>query len=137
MPSLTEKELSKLLDSKILGKRAHSLEIISRWSSLRVIDYLFREGPATTGEIARGVNMDMREIRETVDRLNQVGVTEQSDGSQSEIWTLSRKEYQIVLHSESGLAIDLWTEPLSENKQETDQDGFFTRIGQYIDSALK
>ena len=64
MSKTSKSELPRLLDDDELGEQAYRLDILSRWPSLRVLDFLFTEGRSTTGEIARGVNMDMGEIRE-------------------------------------------------------------------------
>lgn len=43
------------------------LEAVAAWPSLRVPKFLYANEPATTGDIARGINMDMREVKGRLD----------------------------------------------------------------------
>lgn len=142
MSTISKSELSQLLGDEELGEQAYRLDILSRWSSLRVIDFLFTDGKSTTGEIARGVNMDMREIRETVEALEEIGLVEQIQDNSTTYWEPMMDELRISLRNDFGLEIefDLDSPELqnSDVARTTSDPAFnlFTRIGAKIDELV-
>lgn len=141
MSNSSKSELARLLGDEELGEQAYRLSILSRWPSLRVLDFLFTEGRSTTGEIARGVNMDMREIRDTVDLLSEIGILREVDEGGTIYWFPASEEFLISVENQDGLEIKLETESsdsvVSENNEKTgSQSGIFARIGARIDQLI-
>ena len=57
------------------------LETVAAWPSLRMLEYLYANEPATTGDVARGINMDMRDVRDRLEALERQGLlTRDGDG---------------------------------------------------------
>lgn len=50
------------------------LETVAAWPSLRMLEYLYANEPATTGDVARGINMDMRDVRDRLEALERQGL---------------------------------------------------------------
>lgn len=107
MTNTSKSELARLLGDEELGEQAYRLSILSRWPSLRVLDFLFTQGRSTTGEIARGVNMDMREIRDTVDSLSEIGVLREVDDGDTIYWLPASEEFLISVENQDGLELKL------------------------------
>lgn len=110
MSKTSKSELSRLLGDDKLGEQAYRLDILSRWPSLRVLDFLFAEGRSTTGEIARGVNMDMYEIRETVEALLEIGILKEVDEDGTSHWVPTSNRFRISVEDQNGLKIQLRAE---------------------------
>lgn len=133
MNPTSKTELARLLGDSQLGEEAYFLNILSRWDSLRILDYLFMEGPSSTGDIARGVNMDMREVRETLNALAEVGVVDthrQSD--ETVFWEPLAENLHIEIESNDGLRINHVID-----SSYSDNLGFFTKLGKWIDSLFR
>jgi hypothetical protein len=107
MSKTSKSELSRLLGDDELGEQAYRLDILSRWPSLRVLDFLFTEGRSTTGEIARGVNMDMHEIRETVKALSEIGILKEVDEDGTSYWVPTSNRFRISIEDRNGLKLQL------------------------------
>lgn len=141
MPEMSKSELSRLLGDDDLGEQAYRLDILSRWPSLRVLDFLFTEGRSTTGEIARGVNMDMREIRETVESLAEVEILEKVQDNDTSYWVPTSHRFLITFEDHAGLELNLKSETVeSVNCEPTNstgsQRGLFEKIGAKIDAII-
>lgn len=140
MPDTSKSELSRLLGDE-LGEEAYRLDILSRWPSLRVLDFLFSEGRSTTGEIARGVNMDMREIRETVESLSDVGILEEVEDDGTSYWMPTSQKFSTSFENRNGLALELETEapdPVTHQNSSSDpKKGFFAILGGKIDRLVR
>lgn len=140
MSDTSKSELSRLLGDE-LGEEAYRLDILSRWPSLRVLDFLFNKGRSTTGEIARGVNMDMREIRETVESLSEVGILEEVEKDGTSYWMPTSQKFSISFENRNGLTLELETEaPDSVTHQNSSGDpetGFFASLGGKIDRLVR
>lgn len=142
MSSVSQSELSRLLDDEQLGEEAYFLNILSRWDSLRVLDYLFTEGPAPTGKIARDINMDMRDVRDTLNTLAEIGIVEaEEDTAQTVYWKPETSIVHIAITSDDGLKIThtMQSEPPNRDtptKPTSSVDGVFTKMGRSFDTLL-
>lgn len=140
MSNNSKSELSRLLGDE-LGEEAYRLNILSRWPSLRVLDFLFSEGRSTTGEIARGVNMDMREIRETVESLSEVGILDEVEKDGMSYWVSTNQKFLISFENRNGLALKLEAEASDsvthQNSSKNPGNGVFARLGAKVDRLLK
>lgn len=76
----SEAELARLFDDADLAREAHAAEVLVSWPSLRVLSVLCEAGEASTGDLARAVNMDMSEVRDHLDALAELGVVAESEG---------------------------------------------------------
>jgi DNA-binding transcriptional ArsR family regulator len=87
----SEAELARLFDDAELAREAHAAEVLISWPSLRVLSALCEAGEASTGELARAVNMDMGEVRDHLDALAELGVVAESGGE----WEAVAEEVQL------------------------------------------
>jgi hypothetical protein len=142
MAGTSKTEFARLLNDDELGEKAYYLDIVSRWSSLRILNFMFSKESATTGEIARGVNMDMREVQEILDPLEEVGAIERVGEDETSKWTLGMRELRIELSGDQSLNINLSIDPTPPQSREEDcktsdtSIGFFAKIGKRLDSTL-
>lgn len=141
MSDISKAELARLLDDEELGEQAYRLDVTSRWPSLRVLDYLFSEGRSTTGDIARGINMDMQEVRQTLDELNEIGVVEELKEGETTYWNPTMRELEISLTSDHGLDIEFTLDPSKhdperEGRIHNSPNGIFTKIGRRLDAIF-
>jgi hypothetical protein len=74
MSAPSRRELARLFDDESLAAEARFLAVATAWPSLRILDHLHSDGPATTGEVARALNMDMAEVRDRLEDLVEAGV---------------------------------------------------------------
>lgn len=143
MDSISRSELARLLGDQELGEEAYFLDILSRWDSLRVLDYLFTEGPSSTGEIARGINMDMREVRDTLNALADIGLIDsQETTDQTTVWKPVVRGLHIAITSDNGLGISHTTHHAPQDhdgsvSSHDPADGFFSRVGKRLDTYLQ
>ncbi|MDB2253088.1 helix-turn-helix domain-containing protein [Halorubrum ezzemoulense] len=56
------------------------LETVATWPSLRILEYLYANEPVTTGDLARGINMDMRDVKDRLEALEKQGVVSNHNG---------------------------------------------------------
>lgn len=141
MTNTSKSELARLLGDEKLGEQAYRLSVLSRWPSLRVLDFLFTHGRSTTGEIARGVNMDMREIRDTVESLSEIGILREVDDGDTIYWLPASEEFLISVENKDGLELKLETESpdsvVPKNNEKTgSQSGIFASLGARIDRLI-
>lgn len=141
MTNTSKSELARLLGDEELGEQAYRLSILSRWPSLRVLDFLFTQGRSTTGEIARGVNMDMREIRDTVDSLSEIGILREVDDGDTIYWLPASEEFLISVENQDCLELKLETESPDSvvpknNDKSSSQSRLFASLGARIDRLI-
>ena len=140
MTDISKSELSRLLGDSHLGEEAYFLEVVSRWDCLRVLDYLFTEGPTSTGDLARGINMDMREVHETLKALAEIGVVSAEDRENTTYWQPTTTEVYVAMTSDNGLEIThtLQSSSQLENSPNSHdfQKGIFTKVGERFDRLL-
>lgn len=79
----------------------HFVETVTSWASLRVLDYLYASEPATTGDIARTLNMDMRDVKDRLDALESHNAVKETDDG----WQTTTDRISVVLIQSSGLEI--------------------------------
>jgi len=103
------------------------VEAVFSWSSLRVLDYLSSEGPATTGEISRAVNMDMRDVKDRLDVLEEFEVV----SADSDQWHTTSEEIHVTLTQEDSVKIEYTTE-MAEPASDARQDGLLARVGRLL-----
>lgn len=108
MQGPSRRELNRLFDEDIAGS-IHFTESVYSWSSLRVLDFLYTNEPSTTGEIARGVNMDMRDVRDRLEALNEWDIIlETEDG-----WETAADQITVTLDRNDGLEMTCEVIPLT------------------------
>jgi hypothetical protein len=112
VPSRTE--LERLFDTELVAD-VQFVETVASWPSLRILDYLYANGPAATGEVARGLNMDMRDVKDRLQALEDHGVVE--DGGDGD-WAPATDEVTITLRRERGLEIRCTTDHSPESADE-------------------
>jgi predicted transcriptional regulator len=93
-------ELERWFDAE-RANEVHFVESVASWPSLRVLDHLYASGPATTGEISRALNMDMRDVKDCLDVLETHAVVTDTD----EGWEATVDQINITLTQRDGLAI--------------------------------
>jgi|APHM01.1.fsa_nt_gi hypothetical protein len=107
-------ELERLFEEDIAGS-IHFTESVYSWSSLRVLDFLYTNEPSTTGEIARGVNMDMRDVRDRLDALNEWDIILENENG----WETAANEIKVTLVRNEGLEMSCEVIP---QKRESNKD---------------
>jgi predicted transcriptional regulator len=100
--------LERLFDAD-LAADVQFVETVASWPSLRILDYLYANGPATAGDIARGLNMDMRDVKDRLQALEAHGVVEDGDD-----WAPATDEVTITLRRDRGLEITCATDSTDE-----------------------
>lgn len=103
------------------------VEAIFSWPSLRVLDYLASEGSATTGEISRALNMDMRDVKDRLDVLEEFDVVAAEDQQ----WRTTDDEIRVTLRQTDGVTIE-YTNEVVESEPSDTKDGILTRITQTL-----
>lgn len=142
MADISKSELARLLGDPHLGEEAYFLDVLSRWDSLRILDYLFTHGRTSTGDIARDINMDMREVRDSLDALADIGIVHIEEGAnQTRYWEATTDEVHIALTADDGLQIMHTSQPESppsgaQPNLHNSATGIFTRIGRRLDDLL-
>lgn len=92
------------------------LETVATWPSLRILEYLYANEPVTTGDLARGVNMDMRDVKDRLEALEKQGVVSNDNGDWN---TQSDKIQMTVRRGDDGLEISHGIGTLSESTDES------------------
>ena len=119
------------------------VEAVGSWPSLRILDLLYSEEPATTGDIARELNMDMREVKDRIEALEEFDVvTKTEDG-----WATTTDKISITLKESNGIDISYSLKesaPISDSPSDKKEDdtekqteGFFARVRQKVESLFR
>lgn len=108
------------------------LETVATWPSLRILEYLYANEPVTTGDIARGVNMDMRDVKDRLEALEKQGVVNRDNGG----WYARSDEIRMIVrqgenHLEISHSIGLSSEPADESTGR-----ILSRVKQFFNSFL-
>ena len=69
------------------------LETVATWPSLRILEYLYANEPVTTGDLARGINMDMRDVKDRLEALEKQGVVSNHNGD----WNTQSDKIQMTV----------------------------------------
>ncbi len=104
------------------------LETVATWPSLRILEYLYANEPVTTGELARGVNMDMRDVKDRLEALEKHGVVNRDNND----WHTRSDEIRMaVRYSEDCLEISHEIETSSRSTDESTK-GIVSRLNQRL-----
>jgi len=133
-------ELERWFDAE-RADGVHFVETVASWPSLRVLDHLSTSQPATTGEIARALNMDMRDVKDRLDALeSHSAVEETNDG-----WQTTTDRISITLTQTNGLEIthvlgseaERDDERVDKGGDEGTEESVLTSLRQHISSLLR
>lgn len=131
-------ELARLFDDEALAREAHAAEVLVSWPSLRVLAALCEAGEASTGELARAVNMDMGEVRDHLDALAELGVVAESDG----VWAVTSEQVQLSVELDEELrvfhAVDGDVDEVSGGEpksSEGEPSGLFARMKAWLSTV--
>jgi DNA-binding transcriptional ArsR family regulator len=121
----SEAELRRFFDDETVAREAHRAAVATSWLSLRLLDHLYREGPASTGELARACNLDMREVRDRLGELADAGIVAEREGA----WEPAADELTVTVGRSEGVTVALAVgegEPeeveAGESEEGTDED---------------
>jgi DNA-binding MarR family transcriptional regulator len=116
------------------------VETVASWPSLRVLDFLYADEPATTGEVARSLNMDMREVKDRLEALEAEGVVAESEHG----WRTATDHIMITFEGEDRLSIERTTEATDERVEpaptggsESTDEGMLSRATGYVRSLFQ
>lgn len=109
----SEAELRRFFDDEMVAREAHRAAVATSWLSLRLLDHLYREGPASTGELARACNLDMREVRDRLEELAAAGIVTERDGA----WEPTADELTVTIERDDGVTVSL---AVGESEAEAD-----------------
>jgi len=99
----SEAELRRFFDDETVAREAHRAAVATSWLSLRLLDHLYREGAASTGELARHCNLDMREVRDRLEELAAAGIVADRDGA----WEPTADELTVTVGRDEGVTVAL------------------------------
>jgi DNA-binding transcriptional ArsR family regulator len=99
----SEAELRRFFDDETVAREAHRAAVATSWLSLRLLDQLYREGAASTGELARACNLDMREVRDRLEELADAGIVAERDGA----WEPVADELSVTVGRDEGVTVSL------------------------------
>jgi hypothetical protein len=99
----SEAELRRFFDDETVAREAHRAAVATSWLSLRLLDHLYREGAASTGELARHCNLDMREVRDRLEELAAAGIVADRDGE----WEPTADELTVTVGRDEGVTVSL------------------------------
>jgi DNA-binding transcriptional ArsR family regulator len=99
----SEAELRRFFDDETVAREAHRAAVATSWLSLRLLDHLYREGAASTGELARACNLDMREVRDRLEELADAGIVADRDGT----WEPTADELTVTVGRDDGVTVSL------------------------------
>lgn len=117
-------ELERWFDAE-RADEVHFVETVASWPSLRVLDHLYAGEPATTGEVARALDMDMRDVKDRLDALERYDTVEETDDG----WVTTTDRVNITLARGEGLEIDHSTGTGQEDDRTDRQSDEETREG--------
>jgi len=132
MPAPSRAELARLFDDDELAEHVRFLEIAASWPSLRILDYLYREGASSTGDLARGLNMDMRDARDRLEELSAVGMVDEAEGT----WTATVDRVDITVRRNGGLELSSTLGGDADAEDGAPEAGFFERLGRRLDGLV-
>lgn len=93
-------ELARFFDEE-QAPAVHFVETVASWPSLRILEYLYGNEPASTGDVARGLNMDMRDVKDRLDALAEHDVVEEEpDG-----WVSTTDRVTMTIQRGDGLEV--------------------------------
>ena len=128
----SEAELARLFDDADLAREAYAAEVLVSWPSLRVLSVLCDAGEASTGELARAVNMDMGEVRDHLDALADLGVVADPDGA----WAVTAEQVQLSVELDEELRVShtVGRETAAEERKTKDEEptGVFARFRRLV-----
>ena len=104
------------------------LETVATWPSLRILEYLYANEPVTTGDLARGVNMDMRDVKDRLEALEKQGVVSNDNGDWN---TRSDKIQMTVRRGDDRLEIS-YSIGASSGSADESTKGIISRLGQFL-----
>ncbi|WP_276259556.1 winged helix-turn-helix domain-containing protein [Haloglomus litoreum] len=117
----SEAELRRFFD-RTVAREAHRAAVATSWLSLRLLDHLYREGPASTGELARACNLDMREVRDRLEELADAGIVAEREGA----WEPAADELTVTVGRDEGVTVALAVgerEAVDGTESEAEADG--------------
>jgi DNA-binding MarR family transcriptional regulator len=121
-------ELERFFDED-RAEEVQFLETVAAWPSLRMLEYLYANEPATTGDVARGINMDMRDVRDRLEALEKQGLLTQ-DG---EGWRTRTDRIEVTIRrGERRLEVSHATGTPSE-PTENPPEGIVARLRRLLD----
>lgn len=120
-------ELERFFDED-RAEEVQFLETVAAWPSLRILEYLYANEPATTGDIARGINMDMRDVRDRLEALEKQEILTQNGDK----WHTRTNTIEMTINQkESRLEISHTTGTSSESSEKY-PESIITRVGRLI-----
>ena len=136
-------ELERFFGSES-AKDVRFLEAVASWPSLRILDFLYSEGASSTGDISRELNMDMREVKDRLDVLDDLGVVIKKDDE----WVAETSEITLKIRNSEGIdisySLEEGSQPSSQSKPGSDKgiddkkqkDGPLTKLRRAIKSLI-
>lgn len=103
------------------------LETVATWPSLRILEYLYANEPVTTGDLARGVNMDMRDVKDRLGALEKQGIV----GCDKDDWYTQTDEIRMTVQGGDRLEISHAIE-MSEGPTDESTKGIITRLSRLL-----
>jgi len=138
IPSKTE--LERLFDAESADD-VRFIETVASWPSLRILDFLYLEGHSSTGDIARELNMDMREVKDRLEALEEFDVVTKTEDR----WATTTDKISITLKESNGIDISYSLKepaPVSDSHSKKGDDtekqteGFLGRVRQTVESLF-
>lgn len=121
----SEAELARFFDEE-RAKDVQFVETVTSWLSLRILDFLYSNEPATTGDIARGLNMDMRDVKGRLEELEEVDIVVAGDDG----WRTRTDRISVTVAGQDGVAITYST---AESTPAVDSpEGILTRLSRVL-----
>jgi hypothetical protein len=135
----SKSELERFFDTE-QAATVQFAETVGSWVSLRILDYLYRNEPATTGDIARDLNMDMRDVKDRLEALAEQDIVDERGGK----WTTTTDEISITIARDRGLditymtgATDRITTGNDVSAADQSSDGVLSRVRNVVSSFFR
>lgn len=104
------------------------LEIVATWPSLRILEYLYENEPTTTAALARGVNMDMRDVKDRLEALEKHGIVSRKNDN----WRSQTEKIQMEIRKTGDqLELSHAIGPSSEPTDASDM-GIVSRLSRFF-----
>lgn len=118
----------------------HFVETVASWPGLRILDHLYASEPATTGDVARALNMDMRDVKDRLDALESHGAVEETEHG----WETTTDRISITLARNGGLEVThalgseqhRTGEQAGQQRDEETDESAFTSLRRLVSSLL-